>query len=352
MPLKIVKGRHGSPFFYLRGTVRGQRIDESTGTGVRKKAEEVRARREAELLERSIHGHSAVATFAGAVASYLEHKGEARYMEPLLLHFGNAKLSEIDQAAIDLAAKTLKPRAAPATVNRQIHTPISAVMKHAASRKLCALLPIERPAAPRGKTRWLDQGEATRLVEECAEHMQPLLLFMLYTGARVSEALYLDWEQVDLTRAHVEFLETKNGESRGVPLHPLVVAALANFKHRDGAVFRTHKGRPYKPHPNEDGGQIKKAFKTACRNAQIEDCTPHTLRHTWATWFYQEHGDLLRLMQLGGWKTMKMVERYAHVNSERNAPAINSLPSIKVGQMLGSAVSSRPIIKTKQGVMK
>lgn len=352
MPLKIVKGRHGSPFFYLRGTVRGQRIDESSGTGVRKKAEEVRARREAELLERSIHGHSAVATFAGAVASYLEHKGEARYMEPLLLHFGNAKLSEIDQAAIDLAAKTLKPRAAAATVNRQIHTPISAVLKHAASRKLCALLPIERPTPPRGKTRWLDVGEAERLLEQCAPHMHPLVLFLLYTGARVSEALYLDWAQVDISRAHAEFLETKNGDSRGVPLHPLVVAALANLEHRDGAVFRTHKGLPYEPRPNEDGGQIKTAFRAACRRAGIKGCTPHTLRHTWATWFYQAHGDLLRLMLLGGWKSMKMVERYAHVNSERNAPAINSLPSVKVGQMLGSVVSVRPIIKTKQRVTK
>lgn len=352
MPLKLVKGRHGSPFYYLRGTVRGQRIDESTGTDSRKAASDIRTRREAELLERAIHGHRAVATFAGAVASYLEQGGEARYMKPLLLHFANSKLSAIDQAAIDHAAKTLKPRASAATINRQIHTPLSAVLKHAASRKMCALLPIERPAAPRGKTRWLDQGEAERLIEHCAKHMKPLLLFMLYTGARVSEALYLDWDQVSLARAHAEFLDTKNGESRGVPLHPLVVAALANLRHREGAVFRTHKGLPYEPHPNEDGGQIKKAFKTACREAKIENCTPHTLRHTWATWFYQEHGDLLRLMQLGGWKTMKMVERYAHVNSERNAPAINSLPSIKVGQDVGSAVSSRPIIKTKQRGMK
>lgn len=348
MPLKVVKGRHGSPFLYLRGTVRGYRIDESAGTSSRKAAEEIRARREAELLDRSIHGHSAVATFASAVAGYLELGGEGRYMRPLLLHFGTAKLSEIDQGAIDAAAKIIKPGASPATINRQIHTPISAVLKHAAARKLCAYQPIARPEPPRGKTRWLTQEEAERLIEHCADHLAPLVAFMLYTGARVSEALYLDWAQLDLARAHVQFLDTKNGEDRGVPLHPGIVAALANIGHRTGPVFLTHKGHPYEPRPNEDGGQIKTGFRAACRRARVALCTPHTLRHTWATWFYQEHGDLLRLMKLGGWKSMKMVERYAHVNSEHDAPAINSLPLVKLGQRAGSAPLPRPKVKRKQ----
>ncbi|MEE8455658.1 MAG: tyrosine-type recombinase/integrase, partial [Limibaculum sp.] len=53
----------------------------------------------------------------------------------------------------------------------------------------------------------------------CSSHLRPLVTFMLYTGARASEALYLDWVNVDLGRAHVVFPETKNGEPRGVPLH-------------------------------------------------------------------------------------------------------------------------------------
>jgi integrase len=39
--------------------------------------------------------------------------------------------------------------------------------------------------------------------------------------------------------------------------------------------------------------------------------TPHAVRHTWATWHYCVHRDLLQLRDDGGWETVKMLERYA-----------------------------------------
>jgi hypothetical protein len=155
MGLRLYKGRNGSPNYYMRGTVRGVYVDESTGTGKRTRAEEVRARRENEILETSIHGRAAVATFAAAVVSYLEHGGERRYMTPLIQYFGSRKLTEIDHAAIDECAKRLKPNAARSTINRQIHTPTSSVMKHASLRGMCEFRPVRRPRYVRGKTRWL-----------------------------------------------------------------------------------------------------------------------------------------------------------------------------------------------------
>ena len=68
---------------------------------------------------------------------------------------------------------------------------------------------------------------------------------MLYTGARTGEALWLDWRDVELTRAHVQFPKTKNGDARGVGLHPRAIAALANLKGRTGEVFRRPDGKPY-----------------------------------------------------------------------------------------------------------
>lgn len=337
MPLKLFKGRHGSPNYYLRGAVRGQRVDESTGTSVRSKAEEIRAKRESELLEQSIHGRRAIATFASAALSYMEKGGEARYLTPLIEHFGTTKLSLIDQDAIDKCARILKPKAAQSTVNRQIHTPISSVLKHAAKRGWVEFKPLERPRQPKGKTRWLTVDEAQKLLRECTEHLAPLVTFLLYTGARLSEGLYLDWKDVYLHRAHVDLLDTKNGEDRGVPLHPLAVAALANLPHRKGAVFRKPDGMPY-PEKDDGGGQVKTAFQGAVRRAGLKGTgvSPHTLRHTWATWFYQEHRDLARLMELGGWKSLKMVQRYAHVNSSHNAASVNALPSLDPGIKTGS----------------
>lgn len=328
MPLKLVRSRKDEDGpWYVRGSVRGRRIEESTGTRDRKRAEEFRARREAELLDEAIHGRAAVATFAHAAASYLEFGGEARFMKPLLDYFGKTKLVRIDQSAIDACARSLMPQAKPSTLNRQIYTPISAVLKHAHTRGMCEDRAIERPTQPPGKTRWMTVEEANRLLAACGAHLKPIVTLMLYTGARVSEAIYLDWKEVDLERRHVIYLDTKNGLDRGVPLHPKAVEALTAIKHREGPVFLTPKGKPYAERDRE-GGQIKTAFRRAAKAADLTGVTPHTCRHTWATWHYLQHRDLLALMHLGGWQQMSMVQRYAHVNVANLGPSIDALPSL------------------------
>lgn len=281
-------------------------------------------------------------------------------MTPIIRHFGTTLLAKIDQVAIDSCAKALYPRGRPSTITRQVYTPISAVMTHAASRGMRDFIKIERPKQPKGKTRWMTTDEATALVANCGHHLKPIVLLMLYTGARVSEALCLDWNEVDLQRGHVIYLDTKNGDDRGVPLHPSVVAALANLPHREGAVFRRPDGEPYEEKDGE-GGQIKKAFSIAAVKAGMgtrqrdpktkrwiykATVTPHTCRHTWATWHYMEHRDLLALMTLGGWKQISMVQRYAHVNVENLAPSIAAMPSL--GDIWGNENTERKIHKRKQ----
>jgi integrase len=262
----------------------------------------------------------------------LEGGGERRYLKRLVDHFGTTPLASIDQAAIDRAAKLLRPDAGPATVNRQIHTPISAVLKHAHKRGLCELRHIERPQQPKGRVRWLTPAEAERLIAACSSHMRPLVIFLLYTGARLSEALYLPWRQVDLESQQVRFLDTKNGEDRGVPLHPRVVAELVKLPNRDLTVFRRPDGEPYSERRG-NGSPIKTGFKAACRRAGITDFSPHDCRHTWATWYYAATRDLAGLMELGGWGDERMVLRYAHVNVSHLAASIATLPWGKAGDL-------------------
>lgn len=327
--LKLVR-RHGGKHWYIRGTLRGIAVDESTRTDDKKAAEMIRAQREWELLQSSVFGRKAVATFLEATVSYLKAGGEARYAKRLAEYFGTTPLAKIDQGAIDQAARVLCPDAAPSTINRQIHTPISAIRKHAARRGWCEWSQIERPSQPPARVRWITPAEADRLILKCSEHLRPLVTFFFYTGARVSEALRLDWRDVDLARRHVQFLDTKNGEARGVPLHERVVAVLDKLKHREGHVFRRPDGRPYSE-KEDGGGQIKTAFRGACRRAGIPNFSPHDCRHTWATWHYAANRDLVGLMKLGGWKSERMVLRYAHVNVEHLADSIDALPWGKSG---------------------
>ncbi len=324
MPIKLVK-RPGRKYWHLSGTVRGIAVRESTRTDSKQKAEEIRALLEAQLLERSIHGHKATATFVEAAVAYMDGGGETLYLQPIIDAIGSLPLAKLDQLAIDKLAVKLYPDASPATRNRQAYTPISAVLHFAAKRGLTEHRPIERPAIEDERIRWITFEEANRLIAACAKHLRPLIVFLLCTGARMSEALYLDWRDVELARAHVTFPATKNGEARGVPLDRRVLAELAALRHREGRVFLTNRGVPYAEKPDgPGGGQIKTAFNAACRRAGIEDFSPHDCRHTWATWHYAANRDLIGLMKLGGWKSERMVLRYAHVNVSQLEPSIKA----------------------------
>lgn len=327
MPLKLTR-RHGGLNWYIRGTLRGVTIDETTGVADKAIAETIRARREWEILQGSIFGRKAAAGFLEAAVGYLEGGGEARFVKKITDHFGSVLLADIDQSSIDRAARTLYPKASKSTLNRQLYAPVSAILNFAASRGLCDARRIARPALPPSRVRWLSPEDAEQLIAACSPHLRPLVIFLLYTGARMSEALYLNWRDVNLQKAHVQFIDTKNGEARGVPLHPRVIAALGSLGHRVDEVFRRPDGFAY-ARKEAAGGQIKTAFKGACRRADIEDFSPHDCRHTWATWHYAANRDLISLMKLGGWKSEKMVLRYAHVNVAHLSASIDQLPWIQ-----------------------
>lgn len=348
MPLK--KFRRGR-IWYLRGTVRGQRVYETCGTEKEAAAEAIRIKRENQLLDRSVFGDHAARTFGEAALSYLESRAglnprDEAYILEIVDYFGpGAPLGAISNDAIEKAIAKLRPNGGPAYVNRSVITPIAAILHHAAEKGWMAWRRIKRRRPPRGKLRWLTPAEADRLIAASSPHLAAIVRFMLYTGARLGEALALDWQQVDLTRRRVQFLDTKNGESRGVPLHARAFETLANLPGgREGRVFRRPDGQPYAPRA-DGGGQIKTAFQAACRRAGLATIvgqhksadgksrpiwkatvSPHDLRHTWATWLYAAGRDMRVLMELGGWKSVAMVARYAHVNPDHLAPAIDLLP--------------------------
>lgn len=66
-------------------------------------------------------------------------------------------------------------------------------------------------------------------------------------------------------------------------------------------VFERTNGSPYR--------SIRASFETACRSANLKDVAPHTLRHTFASRLAMAGVDLCTIQELGGWKTLKMVER-------------------------------------------
>jgi integrase len=351
----------GRKNLYLRGTFLGQKIFESAGTGDQTIANALRVRRENDILTESLHGKRAVRTFADAAASYLEFEprtaATAEYVRKLLIHFRNAALAQVGQDALAGAFRAVLrdgQAAAPATKVRAVITPLNAIMEHAATMGWCGRPAFKKPRVPKTTTHFLLPAEADALIASAAPHIRPLLTFLIGTGCRMSEALELTWDRVDLYGARARVWQ-KQGNERRVDLPPRVLTALRAIpfegETREGAVFRPvlsravigqerakhgkrgkRVGESYRI-TGYGGGQIKAAWATACRKAGLPGAwhewtpkgakrparrwvpvfTPHDCRHTWASAHYVMNRDLLKLKHDGGWATVAMCEHYAHM---------------------------------------
>jgi integrase len=326
MPLRIIR-RKSTGALTISGTVAGQRIQRRAQSNDSKLAAEEAAVLEAQLLRTDWHGERRGArSFAAAVIAYFEAEPRTdatkkRYNR-VLLALGDVKLSEIDQDAITaLRHRMMRPGHSPSTVTREIINPMRAIMRFAAKRKWCDLPDFEVPREIEGRTLYLTPNEAERLIAAAPPHLKSMLIFLIGTGARMGETVYLNWDDrsVDLIGRRVIFFadQTKAKKRRIAELPPRVVVELANLHHRDGPVFRRPDGRPYEDRRGKYGGQIKTAFAAAVRRAGLNpELTPHSCRHTWATWHYALNKDPMKLKVDGGWSSLDLVERYAHLMPE------------------------------------
>ena len=321
MSLKLHAPRQGkSPNWTIRGSYLGVAVDRSARTSSRADALKI-LRTIKHQIERGAFARPGEKTFLDAAADYMAHTGNDRFLEPIVNSIGERPLREVDQDLIDQTAIKLYPSATPATRNRQVHTPISAVLHHAGVD-----LRLRRPKGWRGNRRvhWLTPDQAFRVFEAADKEDAEFGVFVRvlnYTGARLGEALSLTVDQVDLARQSVYCPTTKNGEPRNIHLPPVLVEALADLVKVDRAgqrLFRFIKcGRLYK---------LLKTVKTAT-GPDVAFVTFHTFRHTWATWMRQYAGaDLQSLIGTGAWRDKASVERYVHVDTNAESRRADKLP--------------------------
>ncbi|MEO7158675.1 MAG: site-specific integrase [Vicinamibacterales bacterium] len=322
MPLRLVDPRPGkSPNFTIRGTYLGVSVDRTAGTPDRATARKALARIKDEI-ERGAFAKPGALTFARAALSYVRAGGEAKFLWPLNDYFGDTPVPDLTQAGIDEAAHLLYPDASPATRNRQVYTPISAVLKHAGVD-----FKLKRPKGAQGEVRvdWLWPEQASKLFDAAGaidREFRAFLILLTYCGPRLSEALDLTTDDVRLTEAFAFIGKTKNGDPRPVHLPPVVVAELANHPRgldRPGErLFRFRKN-----------GALYLMMDAARARASLPvHATFHTLRHTWATWMRRYAGlDLKGLMDTGAWRDPKSASRYAHAVISEEALRSDLLPT-------------------------
>lgn len=331
MPLKLKRYAARGANWYLRGTVRGVSVFETTGTNDRKAAEAIRIKRESGILQRSVFGPGATVTFAEAAASYLEQGGEARFLgqeDPstgrwtgLIGHFMSKPLCEIGQQEANAAATELFPGTKASTRIRQCYTPLKAVLTHAAKMKWCAAPMIEKPAAAPVITKFSSVDRLNKLLPECKGKLRLFVMMDTYTGGRLAEILRVDWdEDVSLARRTIMLWQTKTKQRAVYIPDPLLIElAAVPEADRHGPMFHWRQKT-----------SVHRPLKNACKRAGVEYLPPHQQgRHTYATWMTDYAGlGPKALMEAGGWESVQSVMRYLHVTPGQAAKQADKLPSV------------------------
>ena len=171
---------------------------------------------------------------------------------------------------------------------------------------------VRRPSEPRGRCRFLDQDERSRLLTACrASHcrtLYPLVVMALGTGARRNELVRLKWQDVDLERGLAILHETKNGERRALVITGLAAEVMAEWSEvrclDSDLVFPSPQGKARFP---------QRAWHKVVEEAGLEDFRFHDLRHTFASYLAMSGATLAELAEAMGHKSLSMVKRYAHM---------------------------------------
>lgn len=192
---------------------------------------------------------------------------------------------------------------APKTIKNTVQM-LSSVLGMAVDEGHITRNPVRRVRLPKQKldqaeVQFLTTGEAARLVEATEAHYQPLVTFLFGTGLRWSEATALQARNVSLANGTVRVdrawkrvpggwevgppKSTKSNRTVNAAVPALVAVADLLGKPND-LVFTTPRGGVVR-HSNF----YNRIWVPACERAGLDPRpTPHTCRHTFASWLISE----------------------------------------------------------------
>ena len=321
--------RKDSPNWWVKIHHSGGCLQQSTGTADRKKAQEYHDKLKASLWEQEKLGARPNYSWNEAVVRYLaetshkaSHADDKSHLRWLDRFLDGVELGRIDRDRLDVITQARKQEGASnATVNRTLEVVRAILRKAALEWNWVSRAPLVRmlPEATR-RVRWLRHEEAEHLLQELPAHLRAMAKLSLETGLRKSNVTGLQWSQVDLVRrcAWIHPDQAKARKAIAVPLSAAAVIVLREQIGVHGEFVFAFRGKPIR--------QVNtKAWRQALKRSGITNFRWHDLRHTWASWHVQAGTPLHVLQELGGWESVEMVRRYAHLSTDHLAEYVERM---------------------------
>ena len=174
---------------------------------------------------------------------------------------------------------------------------------------------------PPHKDRYLTPEEAERLLIAVQASESPFLQFivpfLLLTGARKSEVLNAQWQDIDWSAKRWTIPMTKNGKPRHVPLSAGALSTLKMAQNKAQALGLSS----YYIFPNPVTAQpytsIYYPWDVARTNAGLKDVRMHDLRHSFASALVNRGMTLYDVKEVLGHSNITTTQRYAHLSPQR-----------------------------------
>jgi integrase len=322
--------RKDSSAWWLKITIGGRKIQHSTGTHDKIKAQEYHDTLKAQLWQQERLGVKPIRSWQEAVVRWLTetsdkatHNEDKRKLAWMHQYLGELTLDDINQDVIDQIRSVKLKEVSKATTNRYLALIRSILIRARDEWEWIDKVPkirLFKESNSRERSLTFDQVKA--LMHELPMHQRETVMFALATGLRQRNVLALEWSQVNLELRHawIQGTQSKNRRPIAVPLNDTAIKVLQRQLGKHPTRVFTYLGRPLK-------AANTKAWSNALKRAGITDFRWHDLRHTWATWQRQAGTPTHELQRLGGWRTGAMVERYAHLAPEHLAIAAERLDS-------------------------
>jgi len=243
----------------------------------------------------------------------------------LITWWGTQRVSAVTAASCREYARGRSPSMA----RRDLETLRAATrFYHREAGPLGTLPTVVLPAKSEPRDRWLTRSEAARLLWAARrqQHLRRFVLLALYTGSRSSAILGMQWGWIDLRagvmrRRAPGAIEDARKRTPEVRLGKRILAHLRRWRRLD--VAAGDKG--YVCH--YDGRRVQKlrqSFPAAAERAGLADVTPHTLRHTRATWLMQANVPIWEAAGHLGMSVEMLTRQYAkhHPDWQRRAAEV------------------------------
>ena len=173
---------------------------------------------------------------------------------------------------------------------------------------------VRKPKEPKGRDRFLSDDERARLLAACRDsgepYLYPVVILALSTGMRRGEIMNLRWSNIDLKQGRITLLDTKNGDTRSLPL---VGAALAQVQ----ILARVRSLTNDMLFPGKSPGvpiELKRPWRHALLTAKVDNFRFHDLRHSAASYLAMNGASTVEIAAILGHRTLAMVKRYSHLN--------------------------------------